>query len=136
MKDGTAVAGRKSISHNHVDLPPLVSLEAIGVCSLIGNIKVLRAAVCKSAGHAWNLTSINIADLLNCRHTSPLGEDLNAKHPFWNIIVSKMSGVKLLRSLDINDFEISAPQYPSHYSPAGNGDVLDAVVQKSWSLIF
>jgi hypothetical protein len=29
-KGGTAVAVRKGIPHNHVDLPPLVSLEATG----------------------------------------------------------------------------------------------------------
>jgi hypothetical protein len=28
---------------------------------------------------------------------------------------------------DLSDFEISAPQCPTHYSPMGNGDVLDIV---------
>ncbi|PNF41415.1 hypothetical protein B7P43_G14387 [Cryptotermes secundus] len=32
---------------------------------------------------------------------------------------------------DMGDFEISAPQCPTHYSPAGNGDVLDIVVHKN-----
>ncbi|PNF40098.1 hypothetical protein B7P43_G10711 [Cryptotermes secundus] len=32
---------------------------------------------------------------------------------------------------DMSDFEISAPQCPTHYSPAGNGDVLDIVVHKN-----
>jgi hypothetical protein len=31
-KGGTAVAVRKGILHNHVDLPLLVSIEARGVC--------------------------------------------------------------------------------------------------------
>jgi hypothetical protein len=31
----------------------------------------------------------------------------------------------------MNEFEISAPQYPTHYSPAENGDVLDIVVHKN-----
>jgi hypothetical protein len=48
--------------------------------------------------------------------------------------------VKLLNVLHINEFEISALQYPTHYSPVGNGDVLDIVVhkhvQKSSSLTF
>jgi hypothetical protein len=35
---------------------------------------------------------------------------------------------------DNNDFEISAPQYPTHYSPRGNGDVLDIVVHKNTEL--
>jgi hypothetical protein len=32
---------------------------------------------------------------------------------------------------DLNEFEISAPQCPTHYSPAGNGDVLDIVVHQN-----
>jgi hypothetical protein len=31
----------------------------------------------------------------------------------------------------MNEFEISAPQCRTHYSPAGNGDVLDIVVHKN-----
>jgi hypothetical protein len=33
---------------------------------------------------------------------------------------------------DINKFEISAPQCPTQYSPAGNGDVLDVVVHQNF----
>jgi hypothetical protein len=46
LKGGTAVAVRKGIPHNHVDLPPLVSVEAPGICIPIEN-KVLRATVYK-----------------------------------------------------------------------------------------
>jgi hypothetical protein len=34
---------------------------------------------------------------------------------------------------DLNEFEISAPQCPTH-SPAGNGDVLDIVVHQNISV--
>jgi hypothetical protein len=51
-KGGTAVAVKKGIFHNHVDLPPFVSIEARRVCIPIGNSEVLLAAVCKSPGHA------------------------------------------------------------------------------------
>jgi hypothetical protein len=36
-KGRTAVAIRKGIPHNYVDLPPLVSVVATGVCIPIGN---------------------------------------------------------------------------------------------------
>jgi hypothetical protein len=36
-KDGTAIAIRKGIPRNHVDLPPLLSIEATGVCILMVN---------------------------------------------------------------------------------------------------
>jgi hypothetical protein len=60
--------------------------------------------------------------------------DLNAKHPFWNSVVSNTSVAKLLDSLHLSDFEISAPQWPIHYSPAGNGDVLDIFMHKNAQL--
>jgi hypothetical protein len=90
---------------------------------------VLLAAICKSPGHAWN--DADIIELLSFRHKSLLAGDLNAKHPFWNNVYSKSSGAKLLNLLHINDFKISAQQCPTHYSPAGNGDVLDIVVHKN-----
>jgi hypothetical protein len=60
-----------------------------------------------------------------------LAGDLNAKHQSWNSTVSNPSGEKLLQLFDACDFEISAPQCPTHYSPVGNGDVLDIVVHKN-----
>jgi hypothetical protein len=120
-KGRTAVAVRKGIPHNHVDLPPLVSVEATGVCIPDGNSEIVLASVYKSPGRAV---------LLSFRRKSILAGDLNNKHPFWNSIVSNLSGVKILNLLHINKFEISA-QYPTHYSPTGISDVLDIVVHKN-----
>jgi hypothetical protein len=50
MKGGTAVAVRKGIPHNHVDLPPLISIDATGVCIPIGNNEILLAGVYRSPG--------------------------------------------------------------------------------------
>jgi hypothetical protein len=60
-----------------------------------------------------------------------LAGDLNAKHPFWSNAVSNPSGEKLMALFDFSEFQISTPQYPTHYSPAGNGDVLDIVVHQN-----
>jgi hypothetical protein len=59
---------------------------------------------------------------------------MNAKHPFWYSVVSNPSGAILLNLLHIKEFEISASQCPTDYSPAGNGDVLDIVVHKNVQL--
>jgi hypothetical protein len=79
-KDRIAVAVRKGIPHNHVDLPPFVSMEAIGVCITTGNSEVLLAAVYKSSGHAWD--DADITEFLSFRHKSLLARELNAEHPF------------------------------------------------------
>jgi hypothetical protein len=120
---------RKDIPHSHVDLPSLVSIDATGVCISIGNSEVLLAAVYKSPDHARN--DADIIELLSFRHKSLLARDPNSKHPFWNSAVSNPLGTKLLNLLHINEFDISALQCPTHYSPVDNGDVLDTVVHKN-----
>jgi endonuclease/exonuclease/phosphatase (EEP) superfamily protein YafD len=60
-----------------------------------------------------------------------LAGDPNAKSPFWNSAFSNSSGEKLLDLFDNSEFEISASQSPTNYSPAGNGDVLDIVVHQN-----
>jgi hypothetical protein len=55
----------------------------------------------------------------------------SAKHPFWNSVLSNPSGREILRLFDASQFEISAPQCPTHYSHAGDGDVLDIVVNQN-----
>jgi hypothetical protein len=91
--------------------------------------EILLVAVYKSTERTWN--DADIAELLSLRQKRILAGDLNAKHPFWNSRVSNPSGEKLLYLFDASDFEISAPQCPTHYSPVGNGDVLDIVVHKN-----
>jgi hypothetical protein len=110
-------------------LPPLVKLLATGVCLQIGNREVLLPTIYKSPGHAWN--DAVIIELLSFKHKSLLAEDLNVKHLFRNSEISNTSGSKLLNLLHIKEFEISTPQCPTHYSPAGNCDVLDIVVHKN-----
>jgi hypothetical protein len=114
-------------------LTPLVSVEATGVYMLIDNSEILLAAFYKSSGHAW--IEADIIELLSFRHKSILTDDLNAKHPCWNSVVSNLSGKKLLDLFDVNEFEISALQCPSHYSPAGNGNVLDIVVHHIYQIV-
>jgi hypothetical protein len=128
-KGGTALVVRRGVPHSYVDLPHLVSVEATGVRIPIVNSEILLASVYKSPGCTWSDT--DITELLSFRRKSILAGDLNAKHPFWNSAVSNPSGEKLMALFDLSEFEISARQYPTHYSPAGNGDVLDIVVHQN-----
>jgi hypothetical protein len=110
------------------NLPPLISIEATRVCVPIGNSEILLAAVYRSPGRSW--IDADITELLSFRKKCILAGDLNAKHPFWNSRISNPSAEKLLKLFDLDDFEISAPQWSTHYSPARNGDVLDIVVHR------
>jgi hypothetical protein len=112
-----------------VDLPPLVSVEATGVCIPIGNSEILLASIYKSPGRASSDT--DITELLSFRRKCILAGNLNAKHRFWDSAVSNPSGEKLMALFDLSEFEISTPQCPTHYSPAGNCDVLDIMVHQN-----
>ncbi|PNF36286.1 hypothetical protein B7P43_G05854 [Cryptotermes secundus] len=87
-KGGTAVAVRKGIPHIHVDLPPLVSVEATGVCIPIGNSEVLLAAVYKSPSKAWS--DADITELLSFRpvHCEPM--EINDPY-----LTSRVEGTRL-----------------------------------------
>jgi hypothetical protein len=52
-KGGTAVVVKRGVPNNHVGLPPLVSIEATGVCIPIGNCEVLLASVFIIPRRAW-----------------------------------------------------------------------------------
>jgi hypothetical protein len=117
-KGGTAVAVRKGMPQNHADLPPLMSIEATDVCIPIGNNEILLADLYRSPGRAWS--DADITELLSFRKKFILACDLNAKHQAWNSRISNPSGEKLSKLFDLHDFEISAPQCPTHYSLAGN----------------
>jgi hypothetical protein len=56
---------------------------------------------------------------------------LNAKLPFCNSAISNPSDEKLLHWFDVNQYQISAPQCPAHYSPARNGDVVGIMVHQN-----
>jgi hypothetical protein len=96
-----------------------------------GNSELVLASVYKSPGLAW----IDITELLSLRRKSILAGDLNIKNSFWNSAISSSSGDKLLHLFDANQLEISTPQCPNHYSPAGYGDVLYIVVHQKYPSI-
>jgi len=89
----------------------------------------LLAAVYKSPSRNWSDTDID--ELLSLRNKAVLAGDLNAKRPVWNSRIANIAGTRLLNLQDKSDFQISAPRYPTHYTPSGNGDVLDIVVHRN-----
>jgi exonuclease III len=77
-KGGTAIVVTKSIPHNHVELPLLVSEEATGVCIPVGNDVVLLAVVYKSPGRPWNNMDIRII-------WTSLSSYASNKKQFWQV---------------------------------------------------
>lgn len=125
-KGGTVAAVRRGIHQNQISL---IWIEVTRFCIQINNSKLLLAAVCKSSGHTW--AHADIIEHVSFRTKSHLA-DLNAKHPFWNSVVSKHSDAKLFNLLHINQFEISAPHYRTLYSLAGDGDMIEIATHKKF----
>jgi hypothetical protein len=109
---------RKTSPQTNVDLSPLLSVEATGVCIAIGNTEMLLAAVYKSPQRLWS--DIDITKPLGPRNKSVLA---SAKHPAWKSQVSNPSGLKLSELFVSSTSEISAPQCSTLYTPNGRGNV-------------
>jgi hypothetical protein len=120
-KDGTAIAVRKGIPYNHVDLLLLVSVQ---VCIPMDSSDMLLAAVCKSPGRARS--DAYVIELLSFRHQSVLTSTSILEERSF-----KSFERKLLDLFDVNEFEISELQCPIHYSPAGNSNLPDTVVDQN-----
>jgi hypothetical protein len=128
LKGGTAVTVRKGVAHAHVDLPPLVSAEATGICVPIGNSEVLLATVYKPPNKPWCDDVINLLIFIN---KSLVAGVLSVKDPAWNSHTSNPSGEKFLALFVSNDSHISASQSPTHYTPRGCGDIFDTVFHQN-----
>jgi hypothetical protein len=93
-KGGTAVAPRKGIPRNNVDLPLLVFIEVTWVSIQNGDAEVLLAVFIKPCldccRHHWSY-----------RFMSLLLGDLNTKHPFRRSVVSSTSGTEILNWMHI-----------------------------------
>jgi hypothetical protein len=77
----------------------------------------------------WSDT--DITELSDFRNKSICAGDLNTKLPVWNIKVSNLSGLKRLELFLSLNFEISAPQTSTHYTPRSRGHVLDIIVRQN-----
>jgi hypothetical protein len=93
-KGKIAVAVKKGFSHICIDLPPLLSVEATGVCILILNTELFLAAVYKCLQRPWSDT--DITELLGFRNKYILAGDLNTKYPVRNSKILNPSGLKPL----------------------------------------
>jgi hypothetical protein len=98
-------------------------------CIPTGDCEIIVAAVSKSPCGVRRNT--DIAELLINGRKFISASDLNVKHAFWNGAVSNLSGEKLLDIFGVKEFEISPPQYPTHYSPAEYDVVLDIMVHQN-----
>jgi hypothetical protein len=116
---GTATAVRKGNPHSHADLTPAHLLVILNCLQLFTYLQCITGAI-----HM----------LQSFRNKCILADNMNAKHPFWNSAVSNPSGQNLFQLYDVNDFEILVSLCPTHYSPAGNGGMLDTVVNKNTRL--
>jgi hypothetical protein len=108
---------QKGNPRTHIDLPPLLSVEATGISIPIGLTEMLITSVYKWPLRAWR--NADIAEILKLRMKSNLAGNVNAKRSVWNSVVPTLSGLKLEDLFVTCNLEVSMPQNPTRFVPNG-----------------
>lgn len=110
---GVAVLVANSIRHDHLPLPELKTIEAIGVkiYTSTGNIELI------SAYHRPQqaLSKQDLAQLIANTKQRIVAGDLNAKHITWNSLKNNKSGLTLRNNATANGYQVYGPTQPTHF---------------------
>lgn len=128
---GTAIVARKSVKSHEIPLPPLATMEAVGVQveTPSGPLRLIAAYIRPQA----KLHPSDFDKLLDSPLPTIIAGDLNAKHTSWNSKVCNSKGRTLFAHSCKNDFIVAGPREPTHhsYNLLHQPDVLDVVVYKN-----
>jgi hypothetical protein len=127
---GTAILGRRGISHHSVPVPGLTNLEATAIQIMLAGKPVIILAAYLSPSRP-----LIGADLDACFGGSlpvMLAGDLNAKHVDWNSRLSTRRGKLLHDYADEKSCLIFGTDTPTTnpYNPSATPDVLDIVITR------
>lgn len=119
---GVAIIVRHGVTHEALQVPPLQTIEAVGVLvhTDTGPLR-LFAVYCRPQSR---LVTADIDALLDSPLPTMIAGDLNAKSPAWNSRKVNEKGKVLLKHSIAADFTVVGPADPTHFYD-GNGDVLD-----------
>ena len=131
---GVAIVVKRNINHHSIFLPQLISIEAVGIKLNLQNDQHVNLI----SGYKSPNRRLNQQDLLHLFHddtaTLMLG-DINCKHQFWGCRINNPNGVRLLRFINNNNVDISAPTEPTHHPWQNNfhPDILDIALHKNFT---
>ena len=130
QKGGLLILVKRDFPTREINIPPLRTLEAIGIEILTPGVPLILVS-----GYRSPATEIEPADFDIIANLGPkvvLAGDLNAKHAEWNSKINNDAGDDLHAYLLTSVFNITAPRDPTHYPKfGGRPDVLDVVLSKN-----
>lgn len=126
---GVALAIKVGTKHTEIVIPPLKTVEAVGVevHAPAGTIRLISVYLPpKKTLHPEDLEA-----LADSTKATIIAGDLNAKHVNWNSKSTNAKGRVLMRHSLANDLTVVGPKDPTHYSGRSkhfHGDVLDIAI--------
>ena len=128
---GTAIVVRNGVKSHEIPLPPLTTMEAVGVQVETGSgpLRLIAAYIRPQA----KLHPSDFDKLLDSSLPTIIAGDLNAKHTSWNSKVCNAKGRALFSHSCKSDFIVAGPLEPTYHSHnlLHRPDVLDIVVYKN-----
>ena len=135
---GVAILIKKDISHTASGRLDLDHVENISVTVDMANGSSLRVFSCYIPP-SKPLTVEDLDRLFTSSDKLIVGGDLNSKNSAWNSRVNNAKGRRLLLHSLQNDYVITAPVEPTHYSAIGidaRGDVLDVFCLRNVNFMY
>lgn len=123
---GTAILISTQVDHFQIPIPPLISLEAVGVQVHTPGGHLRLISVYKRPTTRLNVADIDI--LLASPIPTVLMGDFNSKHPSWNSLTANTAGNALRDHADRSTYVVAGPVDPTHFplgGAVGRPDVLD-----------
>ncbi|KAI5738896.1 hypothetical protein M8J77_012467 [Diaphorina citri] len=130
---GVAVFVKRSLYHEAITLPPMLSFEIQGVMVSLSNGSQLKIF----ATYLQPRKTVSIRDLNNIFNGNVIptivAGDLNSKHPAWFSVVSNPNGRKLFKLMNQSEWFVLGPDEPTYFPSHENRhpDVLDILVCKN-----
>lgn len=130
---GAAIVIKKSIKHEPVIIPKMLSLEIVGVKIFLANGSQMKIY----STYLQPRKKLSVRDL-NCilqNDSNPIiaAGDFNSKHPAWFSRLANPNGRILFNKMTQSDWTVCAPDEPTFF-PTQQGilpDVLDIVICKN-----
>lgn len=131
---GVAIFIKRSINHNSIYLPQLLSIEATAVkVNLDDGSFVNVISAYKSPNRRLNVN--DMTNLFTPHSPTLLIGDINCKHQYWGCRVTNPNGARLFQFITNEVINVSAPDEPTFYPFQLNcePDILDIVLHQNFA---
>ena len=131
---GVAIFIKNNISHHHIFLPALLTIESVGIRIKLQNGQLISVlSVYKSPNRRFH--DQDLENLFNLNSPTIVLGDLNCKHCIWGCRTTNPNGARLLQTISNSNIHLSAPNEATHFPWQVNiqPDILDIALHKNFT---